>query len=124
MCEEFKRPLAMKTLNRHQITLYGKQQFLDWIKLIKPELHRWDLQTLNHRPSAYLIEAEDQNCHGLVIEKFFRSIVEQELSQHFYISKRYWPSEITFNLFQDWFSYQYHEEVYDLSSDNLIVFDD
>ncbi|RBW44445.1 hypothetical protein DS901_08625 [Loktanella sp. D2R18] len=114
----------MKALNRHQITLYGKQQFLDWIKLVKPELHRWDLEALNHRPSAYLIEMEDQNCHGLVLEKCFRSIVEQELSQHIYVPKEHWPSEITFDLFRAWFSYQYHEEVYDLSLEKLVVFDD
>jgi hypothetical protein len=114
----------MKSLNRNQITIYGKQRFLDWIKSVSPELHRWDLQTLNHRPAAYLIEIEDQNCHGLVLENYYKSIVEQELSQHLYIPKEHWPTEITFDLFQAWFSYQYHEEVYDLSSEGLEVFDD
>ena len=114
----------MKTLSRNQITIYGKQSFLDWIKFVKPELHRWDLQTLNHRPAAYLIEIEDQNRHGLVLESYYKDIVEQELSQHFYIPREKWPSEITLDLFHTWFSYQYHEEIYDLSSKELEVFDD
>lgn len=114
----------MKTLNRHQITLYGKQKLLDWIKSVKPELHRWNLQMLNHRPSAYLIETEDQNCHGLVLENYYKNIVEQELLQHLYVPKENWPTEITFDLFQAWFSYQYHEEVYDLSSKELVIYDD
>ncbi len=90
----------MKSLNRYQITLYGKQKFLEWIKSIKPELHRWDLETLNQRPAAYLIEMEDQNCHGLVLEKYYKIIIEQELSQHLYVPKEYWPTEITYDLFQ------------------------
>ncbi|KIC07701.1 hypothetical protein RA19_23275 [Leisingera sp. ANG-M1] len=114
----------MKSLNRHQITLFGTQALLDWLKSVKPELRRWDLRTLNHRPSAYLIEMEDQNCHGLVLEKHFKKVVEQELSQSLYVPKEHWPSEITFELFRTWFFYQYHEEVYDLSSDELLVFDD
>ncbi|WP_122073881.1 hypothetical protein [Pseudophaeobacter sp. EL27] len=114
----------MKALSRHQLTIYGTQKLLDWVKTVKPELRRWDLQSLNHRPSAYLIEMEDQNCHGLALEDYFKSIVEQELSQHLYIPKEQWPTEITFDLFQAWFSYQYHEDVYDLSTEKLEVFDD
>jgi len=114
----------MKNLNRSQIKLYGTQEFLNWIKSVKPELHRWDLQSLNHRPAAYLIEQEDQNCHGLALEHYYKSIIENELSQHLYIPQHLWPTEITPELFQAWFSYQYHEEIYDLASEPLKVFDD
>ncbi|MEO0356689.1 MAG: hypothetical protein AAF386_00090 [Pseudomonadota bacterium] len=113
----------MKQLSRSQVTIYGTQVFLDWIKTVQPHLHRWDLAMLNNRPSAYLIDQEDQNCHGLSLQTHFKAIVEQELSQHFYIPRKDWPENITLDLFQEWFWFQYHEEIYDLSAKNLEVYD-
>ena len=113
----------MKVLNRSQITLFAKQEFLDWVKSVKPELYRWDLKTINHRPTAYLIDEEDQNCHGLVLENAYREIIANEL-ENLYIEKELWPEGISYNLFLKWFSYQYHEEIYDLSSESLELFDD
>ena len=113
----------MKYLNRHQITLYATPDLLAWVKSVKPDLHRWTLETINHRPTAYLIEEEDQNCHGLALESYFEKIVKYELS-YLYIEKELWPKEITYELFSKWFTYQYHEEVCDLSSDKLESFDE
>ena len=114
----------MKSFNRNLVTIYAKQEFLDWVKEVQPELHRWDLKTINHRPTAYMIEIEDQNCHGMVLKNYYKSIIENELSNHLYISKESWPQSITFDLFTKWFTYQYHEEINDLCETELNVFDE
>jgi len=96
---------------------------LDWIKSVKPNLHRWSLKELNHRPSAYLIDEEDQNCHELILESRFKEIVENELL-NLYIDRELWPQNIDYELFLKWYTYQYHEEIYDFSSKNIEVFDE
>ncbi len=114
----------MKTFNRNLITLYAKQELLDWLKSVKSELYRWDLNTINQRPTAYMIEIEDQNCHGNVLEKYYQIIIENELSGHWYVDRTHWPINITYELFTHWFTYQYHEQIYDLCEKNLEVIDE
>jgi hypothetical protein len=109
----------MKQFNRNLITLYATQELLDFVKAIKPNLYQWTLSTINNRPPAYLIDVEDQNCHGMVLEKHFVEITENVLGSLLYIEKEAWPKEITFELFSRWFSYQYHEEIFDLSTQLL-----
>lgn len=114
----------MKQFNRNLVTLYATQELLDFVKAARPELHRWTLSTINHRPPAYMVDVEDQNCHGMVLSKHFREIIENVLLSHLYIDKAAWPNEMTFELFSRWFSYQYHEEVYDLCSKPLETFEE
>ena len=114
----------MKTFNRSLITLYATQELLDWVIEKKPEYHRWTLKHINYSPTAYMIEVEDQNCHGLVLEKYYKNIIEYELGSALYIDKEQWPKNITYELFLKWFNYQYHEEVCDLSDKELITYDE
>ncbi len=55
----------------------------------------------------------------MVLEKHFVEITENVLGSLLYIEKEAWPKEITFELFSRWFSYQYHEEIFDLSTQLL-----
>ena len=112
----------MKAYSRHAVTLYATQSLLDWVKSVKPHLDRWTLETINHRPSVYLVEVEDQNCHGMALEKYYTKIVENELA-YLYIDRTAWPEPITFELFLMWFSYQYHEDIYELCKDELKVYE-
>ena len=114
----------MKSFNRNQITLYATQELLGWVKKVKPELNRWTLDNINHRPSAYMVEVEDQNCHGLALERYYKKIIENELSNNLYVDRELWPKEMTYELFSKWYTYQYHEEVYDLSQNELEVYDE
>ncbi|MFM2479737.1 hypothetical protein [Celerinatantimonas sp. MCCC 1A17872] len=114
----------MKSFNRNQITIYATEELLSWVKKAKPELHRWTIETINHRPTAYLIDIEDQNCHGLILKEYYKKIVENELCENLYIDKNLWPKDISYDLFTKWFTYQYHEEVYDLCAEPLEVYDE
>ena len=114
----------MKSFNRNQITLYGTSDLLEWIKSVEPKLKNWTLETLNNRPSAYMIEVEDQNCHGLVLKEYFNTIIKNELCNNLYINKDLWPQDITYDLFLKWFTYQYHEEVFDLCSKELKAYEE
>ncbi len=71
-----------------------------------------------------MIEIEDQNCEGDALGKYYKSIIEHELASCLYIERTKWPKEITFELFSTWFTYQYHESVYDLSEAALEIFDE
>jgi hypothetical protein len=114
---------GIKFVNRHAISLFAKDDLLEWVKSKKPRLHFWTLEMLNHRPSIYTIEMEDQNCHGMALETLYKRIVENELA-YLDIAKEEWPEQITYELFQRWFSYQYHEDIYDLCADDLVATED
>ena len=109
----------MKILNRNLITVYATQEFLEWVKSVKPSLHLWGLDDINGRPAAFLIDIEDQNLEGSIIQERFRDICETILTGQLYIGKEKWPDEIPYELFQRWFRCQYHESIYDLSLDEL-----
>lgn len=113
----------MKSFNRSAITVFGTEAFLEWVKDTHPNLHRWTLDSLNHHPNVYLIEVEDQNCWDSCFEKYFLDIFKCEVGR-FIHSGSSWPEEITSSLFRHWFRYEYHEDVMDLSSEILAVYDD
>ena len=64
----------MRSFNRYAITLYATQELLDWVKKVHPELWRWTLDSISHRPTVYMIETEDQNCEGLSLEVHCKKI--------------------------------------------------
>jgi hypothetical protein len=109
----------VKHVNRSAITLYATQEFLVWVHAVEPKLHRWTLETLNHRPSVYLFEIEDQNCEEFFVRDSFQGIVLNELACR-YIPRDKWPKEITRELFESWFSLTYHEGIFDLSQMELL----
>lgn len=106
----------MNYLNRSLVAIYAKRELLDWVKTVKPNLFRWSLEMINDDPCGYLINIEDQNCKGGFLEAHYREIVENELGR-LYIEKEHWPENIDLELFNNWFSYTYHTEVYDLVSE-------
>jgi hypothetical protein len=108
----------IKFVNRHAVSLYATADLLEWVKSKEPSLRLWTLETINHRPSIYTIEMEDQNCHGMVLESLYKKIVENELA-YLYIPREAWPEQITYELFQRWFTYQYHEGIYDICDGEL-----
>lgn len=71
-----------------------------------------------------MIEIEDQNCHGDSLEKYYEAIIENELGEHLYIKQAHWPDEISYALFTQWFTYRYHEHIYDLCEKKLEIFEE
>ncbi|MEY8239830.1 MAG: hypothetical protein RPT25_05770 [Cycloclasticus sp.] len=114
----------MKSFNRSAITILGTDEFLKWVIEAHPELHRWDLDSLNHHPNVYMVEMEDQNLWGECFEIHYYEIFKNEVGTYIYDGAK-WPEDISFELFNRWFTYLYHESaVYDLCDKELEVFDE
>lgn len=113
----------MKTINRSAIAILGTEPFLAWIKQQHPSLHRWTLDNLNHHPNIYLVDPEDQNCWGDCFEKLFEKIFRNEVGEFIYDGVD-WPSDISPKLYRSWFRFEYIETVYDLSTEDIRLFDE
>ncbi len=100
--------------------VFGTEKFLAWVKEQHPNLHRWDLKNLNQDPSIYLVDAEDQNCWGNCFIEKFEAIFRNEVGGYINGGVE-WPKDITVELFQSWFTFEYTEAVYDLSKENIEV---
>jgi hypothetical protein len=114
--------MKMKSFNRSAITIFGTDEFLLWVKDSHPELQRWDLKSLNHQANVYLVSMEDQNATGACFEDNFKEIFKNEVGEYIYDGVS-WPA-ITLDLFKRWFTFEYHEQAYDLSSKELKVFEE
>lgn len=114
----------MKSLNRSAAVLKAKQEFVDWLISVKPELHRLDIALVNRNLCVYLFEIEDQDDQGMEVSNQLENIIKNELCNSFYISKELWPKEIDCKLFAKWFSYDYIEEVYDVANINIETYED
>ena len=69
----------MKYLNKSAIVVYGTEVFLSWVKKNHPNLHRWEVDDLNHHPNMYLVDSEDQNCWGNCFKENFDTIFNYEV---------------------------------------------
>jgi len=112
----------MKSLNRSAITVLGTERFLTWVKKVRPELNGWNLDSLNHHPNVYLVDGEDQNCWGDCFEKYHNEIFMKEVGEYVRQGEE-WP-ELTLDVYRLWFTYKYHEYLYDLATEKLEVFDE
>lgn len=109
----------MRAYNRNVITILKTEEFLLWLKEVKPDFHEWDMNTLNLYPNAYLVEFEDQNCFGECFKKYYKQIFEYELSDHIPKTHQKYPENLSFEKFSLWFTFKMHEGVVDLSSQEL-----
>ncbi len=102
----------MKYVDRHLVTIYATQKFLDFVKEKEPRLHRWDLNAINDDPGAYLIEVEDQNCYGNSLREHYIEIMKNEVGNILAHKDR--PESYSYELFCEWFTYKYHTDVSDM----------
>lgn len=107
----------MKYVKRSAITVYGTEAFLEWVKRQCPELHYMTLENLNFHPSVYLVDGEDQNCWGDCFEANHKAIFENEVGH--YVSVEEDMPKGSRELFLQWFDFEYHEVVVDLSESPL-----
>ncbi len=112
----------MKSLNRSAITVLGTEEFLEWVKQVRPELHRWNVDSLNRHPNVYLVDIEDQNCWGDCFEQHYEVIFKNEVGEYVRLGEK-WP-EATLEIYHRWFTYEYHEFAYDLCSKLLEAHED
>ena len=112
----------MKSFNRSAISVFGTDEFLMWVKEVRPELHQWNLDSLNYHPNVYMVEIEDQNCWGDCFDKYYEEIFNNEVGEYVDPGEK-WPKN-NLKLFRLWFTFEYHESVFDLCNENLKVFNE
>lgn len=107
----------MRSVNRSAITVLGTEAFLAYVKTLQPQLKKWTLVQLNYHPSVYMIDVEDQNCWGDAFYENYQTILEQEIAP--FVSCKAEVPKISRQQFESWFTFVYHEIVYDLSKESL-----
>lgn len=104
----------MKIVNRGYIILKHRSAYFEWAnQYMEVELSEED----NAEQSLYLIEEEFMEIEP-VIEKNFKKIFRQELTM-INDDEDAWPEKLTFELFEEWFSFDYGAVVFDVEKSDL-----
>ena len=108
--------------NRDFILIKPKKPFVDWINGhdddVIPE------ETIYSDNNLYMIKHIDITSSEEIeknIKKKYKEIFENELWS-WYEDEDYFPKNITFKMFKDWFEYEYIEICYD-TENSKIIFD-
>jgi hypothetical protein len=89
--------ITLKSFNRSAITILSTEEFLEWVKQVRPELHRWNLDALNQHPNVYLVDVEDHNRWGDCFEKHYKGIFNNEVGEYVRLGES-WP-EVTMEIY-------------------------
>ena len=104
----------MKILNRKAITINYKKPFVDWTNALTPELPPKEAN-IPGESTTYLIKNDFKNADQC-IKKYYTRIFEEELEGQ-WTDENDWPENLTFELFNEWFSYEISDMVVDLKKD-------
>ena len=102
----------MSDINRGVVIIRPKQPFLEW-------LHAWDaarytLEEISEDSTAYLVPQYTYDKEQIeILEDYFDYIFENELWS-WCTDESMWPQERTFEIFLEWFSYEFHSMAFDL----------
>jgi hypothetical protein len=105
----------MEIINRAAITVTFLKPFIDWNNKLMPELPMSENRF--GESSTYLIPEQFDDAEK-VIKKYYKQIFENELFQ-MWTEENDWPENISVKLFNEWFSVEVSEYVYDLSRSAL-----
>ena len=109
----------MKLVERDAVIVRAKQPFLEWLQSI-PEIDVEDLtlEELNVEATILLIpEMETMDAVNAYLRPGKVAIMEQEL-EDWCPDKDVWPRPRTANLFDEWFTLDYHSFILDTVYDD------
>ncbi|MGY6555401.1 MAG: hypothetical protein ACXIUM_12870 [Wenzhouxiangella sp.] len=109
--------LELDVLNRAALLLRCKEPFVRWINEADPNPSGFtvSLEEVNLERTVYLISDEDADSSDLVrrwVEANFLLLFESEL-EAWYTDPDLWPSPLTLELFDQWFSVECHSVIFD-----------
>lgn len=104
------------TLNRAAIVVRHKEPFIDWLTSIDQE-------------NEYIEMEQDLNCYLVpdfdeldelqdFLKGQFDNIFRNELND-WYTDQELWPENRSFEVFQEWFAFNVHATVFDLTESEL-----
>jgi hypothetical protein len=100
----------MKTIDRSAITITHKKPFIDWTNILFPTLKMHE--NMLGESKTYLAKSNYDDAEKF-IKKNWKEIFENEL-ESICIDEKEWPENRTFKLFNEWFSYEIADWVYDM----------
>lgn len=114
----------MKLLNRSSLTLLAKAPFAEWVATLPvDEFGSSDISlgSLQKEGNVYLIgEVESEDDFRREIGQHWRSIFENELTAWDEMGD-FWPSDLSLELFHQWFTVGHQLMVFDLTEETLLV---
>ncbi|MEW6557271.1 MAG: hypothetical protein AB1349_07950 [Elusimicrobiota bacterium] len=105
----------MRTINRSAAIIKPKKPFWDWVKSVEPD-HIINDEYLEDT-SVYLLPDVQHSMDEDVefedyIKRIYKQIFEEELNA-WYTDESLWPADRTFEMFQEWFGFEFHTVLLD-----------
>ncbi len=115
----------MKLLNRSAITLLAKAPFATWIASLPLEEGNqsevYTLDILRKEGNIYLInEVDEESDFTSSLQSSWQQMFENELAAWDEFGD-HWPSDLSLELFSEWFEVCYQIMAFDMSDDALLV---
>ncbi|ASP40484.1 hypothetical protein CHH28_18210 [Bacterioplanes sanyensis] len=109
-------------INRAAIILKAKQPAVDWINSVEPDKRAGSitLEDVNLESIIYLVPEDIENivyARAWVMNN--AEILLEEFLDSWYQDDSLWPSSFSDELFEQWFSIEYHSMIIDTTEDPI-----
>ncbi len=108
-------------INRAAVVVTGSDPLIDWVNGIDEEANITQ-EDVSDDATVYLVTDEDGEEIDEWIEENYLMVFEKEL-EAWYTDNNLWPSELTLDLFYEWFTISVHSVVEDTANIDIIVED-
>ena len=105
----------LPTINRGMITIIPKQPFFDWFNKLAPDMPVQLEEFKEH--NGYLVSGNFVDWNIIMLQNF-QDIFENEL-WGMWTEPDDWPSPLSWDLFQEWFSWKVSSIVFDLGKGGI-----
>jgi len=103
-----------RTINRAGLIVRPKQPYVDWANSVDDDGPRADLRKLREEPSIYLVEPIDfLEDFDLLVDDTWEWIFKEQLNG-WMRDRKYWPKELTREMFHDWFDCELSTMIWDM----------
>lgn len=110
-----------ENVNRDALILFPKQALIDWVNytfpedtLSLPKLMEHDMGKIYLIPESFKISESIE-----YLKKNFKPIFEEEIFE-WCIDEEFWPENLTWKLFEEWFHYSIQSMVEDTLDEALL----
>jgi len=103
-----------ENINRDALILFPKQALIDWVNYTFPDDPVGLPKLMGHdEGNIYLLPETDHYGEGIeLLKKNFKEIFKEELFA-WCIDEEFWPKNLTWKLFEEWFHYSIQSMVMD-----------
>jgi hypothetical protein len=117
-CSERQTVSELPTINRFAVILQPTEKYLEWAKSCPNADPRLTLDELRSEATAYLIPDTDSE-QDKYLKRHFKPMLYQELFA-WCMEESFWPTDLSFRTFQDFFDVQVASIVFDLANGPVV----